>query len=449
MNTQARRVVHAILLMIIVQLGGCTKDPTEIIPVDNNDGMICISVMSEPMGEETMQTRADDNGLETTVENLWIIPMSSNDQIAGIPIYVESLSSSEGSYSVSLQLSSSAQYIIAIANTNDQTLFKNVVTLEDISSVSRAFRQTGGPLPMAGSSEITDGNCDIKLRIACAKLTFKLAVDLPAGHKFDLSYISVYGPPFEIVYYRDENSLYPTGLDDIYPKDFDMQYLYNLTPAEKTFSATPIDCGTVYLPECAYGIGSGTTQKEKDAMHCLGLGNEWVGGHASHIVMYGKYFNGSDWWNVFYKIYLGRNAINDYNVIRGTHYTVISTIKGIDFTDTRVSSSCATGFYDYTSNLSGRLVVATYDVSDNASIAEARTLCETKMGSSWHLPELKEMNLIAAMQAWNTASEYGFVTNAPYWTSTSSSSTDNYVFSWPGTVSSSNGTARVRCIKRL
>lgn len=54
---------------------------------------------------------------------------------------------------------------------------------------------------------------------------------------------------------------------------------------------------------------------------------------ATYMLIYGTYSKSGQMNNVVYKIYLGENAYNNYDVVRGKHYTFNVTIKGLNQID--------------------------------------------------------------------------------------------------------------------
>lgn len=54
---------------------------------------------------------------------------------------------------------------------------------------------------------------------------------------------------------------------------------------------------------------------------------------ATYMLIYGTYNKSGQMNNVVYKIYLGENAYNNYDVVRGKHYTFNVTIKGLNQID--------------------------------------------------------------------------------------------------------------------
>ena len=160
-----------------------------------------------------------------------------------------------------------------------------------------------------------------------------------------------------------------------------------------------------------------------------------------------------------YRIYLGSNAISNYDVKRNTHYTVTATIKGLNELDARIELNGATlaiEYYDYTDNMTGWFVYAKADASSSGMTWEnARRECAKTHG--WRLPTLTELELIYCLHGWRTGTgTNGFAANW-YWTSTedASNSSNAYAVRFgsnderPLKQMDKNSSCFVRCIRDL
>ena len=91
-----------------------------------------------------------------------------------------------------------------------------------------------------------------------------------------------------------------------------------------------------------------------------------------------------------YRIYLGADAVSNYDVKRNTHYTVTATIKGVSEMDARITIGAETlnpspDFYDYTDNLTGWFVYARTDAS-TMLMSWQDALLECAKTPGWRLP---------------------------------------------------------------
>ena len=118
----------------------------------------------------------------------------------------------------------------------------------------------------------------------------------------------------------------------------------------------------------------------------------------------------------YYTIFLGANNTDDYNLRRNTHYTVNTTIKGWNTSDTRVTRTDI-NYRDYTDNDSPIFAVnamdATVENHSNQIVLwdEAGSVCH----DGWRLPTQGEM---MSMWVFNKGLSYFTATsNRVYWTS--------------------------------
>lgn len=120
---------------------------------------------------------------------------------------------------------------------------------------------------------------------------------------------------------------------------------------------------------------------------------------------------------IYYRIFLGANNTDDYNLRRNTHYTVNTTIKGWNISDTRVTRNTLS-YQDYTDNDSPMFAIdavdATVENHSNQIVLwdEAGSVCH----DGWRLPTQGEM-----MSMWvfkNGFSYFTATSNRVYWTST-------------------------------
>ena len=151
--------------------------------------------------------------------------------------------------------------------------------------------------------------------------------------------------------------------------------------------------------------------------------------------------------DVTYTIFLGANNTDDYNLRRNTHYTVNTTIKGQNTSDTRITRTLR-NYWDYTDNDSPMFVV---DLSDAGPMYWDAAMNAYGSSVGWRLPTHEEM-----MSMWVFKKGLGgFPTKnlCTYWTSTEDFI--NPIYAWrvnmlDGTTDGfikTNGSYYVRCIR--
>lgn len=460
----------ALFLCTAGLLAGCTKEPFEE-PGGPEGELTEITLSPESMGEVAMDTRAVSGVDENKVTDLWVVQLNSGGTAQlQAPQYITNISASGSSYTAKARIKAAESRIYFIANTHNSTLFNDATTsalieAKTLSVTNEASITAENTLPMAGyfSGTPTVGIItNISLKRAVAKLTVKLASDIADGGSFTLTSVKVYNAPKVLHWFRDPSKPVPTTTAaDCYPATsagVNTNWT-DLTPSDKTLSATAKECGGCYLPENGRGQGTAGDQKDKTAAKALG-GASGQGNYATYIEIIGDYTTdlGDKYTGNKYRFYLGRNAFDDYNVLRNSHYTVTATIKGLHKWDARITVGTETlnsnpDYYDYTDNRTGRFVYARTNTGSGMSWKNAQLECAKTPG--WRLPTLTELNIMYCMRdEWTTTSN-GFSNNS-YWSGTCISGT---IF-WNRNLGVGDGNGRansndmvesrfVRCIRAL
>ena len=431
----ALRRAAAVLFACALLLGGCAKEPAEA-PSGSADELTSITLSTGAMGEVEMSTRSLSGVDETAVKDLWVVQLnSSGREILAAPRYFAGgdIASSGGKYTVRMKIKNEASKIYFIANTGDDALFYGVINESEIAAKTLAVTDEaslapGGALPMCGLFSGTPtadnlGDGSIALTRAVAKVTFKLASTMPAGATFKLTGVKVKNVPQVLHPWRDLTKLEPGSYaKNCYPATdagFAGEFAVGTQTDYDGFDGTQITFPAVYLPENGRGTGTAKKQQNKNADHALG-GAEGQGNYATYVEVTGEYTGPDqpDTYNVTYRIYLGGDAVKDYNLLRNTHYTVTTTLKSPTDFDTRIETvfagSTDTEAWDYTGKRVGWFVAAAADASpDKKTWAEALKACP----DGWRLPSLDELNIMYCMRdTWATGSN-GFVIGS-YWSAT-------------------------------
>ena len=392
---------------------------------EQTDILTEITFSPKPMSEFEVDTRAlTDEVNEWNIYDLWVLQFKPDGSRIQVQQYFSSVHNGGDVYSVKARLEKQEGIICLVANTFSNTLFRDLTTLNSVAAIAKNLQaeddlvskdpNSGTKLlPMVGyytgtpSSEMPLG--EIKMEPIMAKVSVNLATDLgPNGASFTLTSVKVCNVPQKTYYYRDPLNRRPKNEEMTYPATsvgFIDEWA-DLTPSDKTLSTTPKLCGSCYLPENARGdVGNGQEFKDKNASTALG-GAEGQGNYATYIDVKGVYSNPmKDRINVTYRIYLGPQGY-DYNVLRGYHYIVNITIRGMDRTDTQIRigeaqmGGCA--IYDYTENLTGRFVYAQTNIATTLW-AYAMLTCNKNTG--WSLPSMKDLNIMFALRdTWDVKS---------------------------------------------
>ena len=194
-----------------------------------------------------------------------------------------------------------------------------------LAFASEAAVSADGVLPMIGSYEgssvIASGTVQMKRLVA--KISFSFSIDVPGTEKFTPSRVSLRSAASCT---RFLEHTVPTGTSGLYPDAASSDNFINY-PAVSV-SGTGSFTYTWYVPENLRGVVAGLEPSEK--------GSENAPAGSTFIEIGGDYQRGSALTDVTYTIYLGENASTDFNVVRNYHYTVSSTIKGLNSRDLRV-----------------------------------------------------------------------------------------------------------------
>ena len=198
-----------------------------------------------------------------------------------------------------------------------------------LAFASEAAVSADGVLPMIGSYEgssvIASGTVQMKRLVA--KISFSFSIDVPGTEKFTPSRVSLRSAASHTRFL--EHTL-PTGTTGLYPDAASSDNFINypaVSVSGPVSKETPFTY-TWYVPENLRGVVAGLEPSEK--------GPENAPAGSTFIEIGGDYQRGSALTDVTYTIYLGENASTDFNVVRNYHYTVSSTIKGLNSRDLRV-----------------------------------------------------------------------------------------------------------------
>lgn len=470
LNVPGRLHLRAAALSLLAAgllVTGCSKEPFE--GPDGPEGELTeITCFSESMGEVTMDTRAVSGVDESKITDLWVVQLNSGGTaaLAGPQYFSGSqLTNASGKYTVKMKIKAADSRIYFIANTHNSTLYNDATTsalveAKTLAVTNEASLAAGNTLPMAGYFSGTPTVTALKnvtLKRAVAKMTFKLAANT---NYFKLTSVKVYNVPKVLHPYRDPSKLDPgTTTNNCYPatsEDFIGEFV-DLTPDDKTLSSTAKEIGWCYLPENGRGTGTATDQMNKTAATALD-GATGQGNYATYVVVRGikeLAYSENEVLDLSFRIYLGSDAISNYDVKRNTHYTVTATINAsLNVLDVRIEVNGATlafPFYDYTENLTGRFVYAQTNAGAG-SMTWSNALLECAKTVGWRLPTMKELNIMYCLRdTWEKTSN-GFSGNY-YWASNSRSTSfaQNMHFS-SGRLSDDNRTSTapyVRCIRGL
>lgn len=197
-------------------------------------------------------------------------------------------------------------------------------TFADAAAVS-----ADGVLPMIGTITVssTDASGTVDMKRLVAKIDFSFSIDVPSTETFTPSRVSLRSAASHT---RFLELAVPTGTAGLYPDAASSDNFINYPAvfvSDPVSKEKPFTC-TWYVPENLRGVVSGLDAADK------GPANAPAG--STFIEIGGDYLRGGQLIDVTYTIYLGEDPTTNFNVVRNYHYTVSSTIKGLNSRDLRV-----------------------------------------------------------------------------------------------------------------
>ena len=355
------RKTLCILSVVAAALCSCERS-ADTIPVSGEQGgdasgrtarmtfgLSAADMRTSALGAAEGRSTVDEDALK----NLWVLQFDGatdaskllfceyyDASMIGVNDTTDDDSKKSYSLSVALYETSGDTKIYFVANVGPDRFQKfsagdgvpdSDVTLESFEASTLAFASEAavsadGVLPMIGSYEgssvIASGTVQMKRLVAKIDFTFDIQITA-AGEKFTPSRVSLRSAASHT---RFLEHTVPTGTSGLYPDAASSDNFINY-PAVSV-SGTGSFTYTWYVPENLRGVVAGLEPSEK--------GSENAPAGSTFIEIGGDYQRGSALTDVTYTIYLGEDPTTDFNVVRNYHYTVSSTIKGLNSRDLRV-----------------------------------------------------------------------------------------------------------------
>lgn len=464
----------------VLLLSGCTDEWAESGTQGLNvSGAGQIVLVPDEARNVTVATKATAAWEETKIYNVWVIEFdASGHTVACNQILNTNIeAATNGSSIIALTKNAATTEAYFIANT--MTTFSTGSTKAAVQAAALANRTTEESfayspdgntnyIPMFGiwKGATTDKISEVPMYRTLAKVSFKVKADLPQGQEFALQSLQVRQVPNTLQYYRDPNEkapgeaggvkAYPTltasnvfdyEINEFKTEDivgtWDAQWMTSSAQDAQTDNtwATVLGSGTSvermwYLPESAQGVTSATAENQKEP-------DESVSPYSTYVEIKGFYKIDALVNSVTYRVYLGENNSNNFNILRNTHYTVIATVKGQNEIDVRVNEIEPENYLDYTDN--GRPWFVMGDGIENASGAG---IASVTCPDGWRVPTRKDLMMAWAykLQPENGSLQPFLWTNETWsggrWSVAMSNGTVQFMASAEGTQ-----TYFVRCVK--
>lgn len=465
----------------VLLLSGCTDEWAESGTQGLNvSGAGQIVLVPDEARNVTVATKATAAWEETKIYNVWVIEFDANgNTVACNQILNTNIeATTNGSSIIALTKNAATTEAYFIANTtatfstgNTKATVQAAALANRTTEESFAYSPDGNTnyIPMFGiwKGAATDKISEVPMYRTLAKVSFEVKADLPQGQAFALQSLQVRQVPNTVQYYRDPKEVAPGETDGVaaYPAlsesnvfdyeinefktedivgTWDAQWMTSSAQDALTDNtwATVLGSGTPvermwYLPESAQGVTSTTAENQKEP------DGQSVSSYSTYVEIKGFYEIDALVNSVTYRVYLGENNSNNFNILRNTHYTVIATVKGQNEIDVRVNEIEPENYLDYTDN--GRPWFVMGDGIENTSGAG---ITSVTCPEGWRVPTRKDLMMAWAykLQPENGSLEAFLWTNETWsggrWSVAMSNGTVQFMASADG-----SQTYFVRCVK--
>lgn len=358
----------------------CMKEPASTDGGDNGSGQPVearFSLATAPMNQIEVRATPDLSGYEAFENKIaTLIVAQYVDSVAVyVAIFKDMSKVNVRDIPVTLQESPSHVYFlvntierddmslsVAVGDPESELMTDEVAFSADFADIGRGYPQNVDPMPMIGVWRGTPRGgaipVPVKVYRSMAKMTLTLSADLPAGDKFDLKQAYVACPYYNHTNYceplwRDPEKLdgegvAPYGGIGRVSNSYRDRYMIN---QYGELVGNPVTAIT-YMGEAYYGYGNkGTAKYQKDKTpetgpRIPGVAAEDTG--YTHLCILGNYTDGQTGISrpLVYRIYLGGNNTDDYNILRNHHYKVSVTLMGKSQTDVRIEWNGNVGTID-------------------------------------------------------------------------------------------------------
>ncbi len=295
---------------------------------------------------KTASTRTESSVDESVLKNLRVLQFDgkqTGSKLVFNEFYAEDqIVTEEGKKKLYVSLFEQEESCIYVIANTSESQFKSLsenTTLGEFEAMTLKFANenevtlTGAALPMVGKSEAsTAASSDIPISLTrmVAKVGFTCTVNIPASIKesFTITRMQVLDAASGVCF---KAPTVPTATSGLYP-DGSLSDNFLDYPEVSVAGATTAS-HTWYIPENLRGVVAGLTAKTK--------GGDKVPAHSTCIEVSGDYVKNVGQANeslqdVTYRIYLGGNESDNFNLIRNNSYTVSIKIEGKNAQDVRV-----------------------------------------------------------------------------------------------------------------
>lgn len=421
-------------------LTGCTKEPDAGQPVGQTPAETVKAMFDLTRDfEQTIEVKATGTENVSTIKDLWIIQMAPDgSKLLQAPVYIPngSVKAQGSDFKIEVELLSAPSKIAFVANSNSSSLYSSLTLASSEADVAAPIKSTpseaalfnGLGLPMSGTWSGTPSGGNFSGRVgmsrACARVTFTVGAELPAGDSYELQRVQVRQVPNRIWFYRDDSATPDYPFPSL-AKNLMVDYAAQTVTGVKFDGAGNTQTFMWYLPENCRGIGTAPDQLHKTTETAPAGQSDMC----TYIELFGRYTTAEgQTTKATYRIFLGGNNTTDYNLLRNHAYTVNVTLRGQNVSDMRVIVKATTLAYtddpdnsrfllsdeDVCVDLSGSGTIRTYDQwMTGSGTGTDGSLCP----EGWRMPTQKELMLLLAVLP--GIPDHGLLSdNYGYWSST-------------------------------
>lgn len=285
---------------------------------------------SVKMNDEEFLTRAELSPItkENLLSGLWVLQFDNSNNKLVLSEYHTSSEIQNNKLSVALSdIASTTVYFVGnVASGQFSDLKINSTLRSDFESLlltytgEASITNANASLPMVGvyiGSASSDTKQTIELQRLAAKIVFTCKSDLPAGESFAIKTMQLCCVP-KISSYKVQPV--PTDASPVYPAANAGNFMdyYAVYPQGSDVSKGVTQVW--YVPENLRGVKKGLTEAQKGEANAPAF--------STYIEVKGTYTQGTESFDVVYRVYPGGNASDNFNLIRNYKYTITMTIKG-------------------------------------------------------------------------------------------------------------------------
>lgn len=325
---------YIILLLAVLGVVSCSKDDMDATEGNFTEVKARVNLVTSDFSQ--VQTRLSEDE-ENAWSNVWIAQFDDSGNI--VPASVAEHLESEGNFTITLAPCADTKvYFVTNLATNP---FVGISTLDDFlaSSYSTTDITDGNRLVMVGVWEgAVTGNVGlidivVYAKRMTAKVDFVIQTVQPGGNyyiratKVQLGGVATtmtYGTGSKVTSSADVVTLAECALTKDDAKSSELFYYYTAP--------------TQYMLENMQGThGSASSDIEKNA----NAPKDGADDISAYVLVWADICDAMNYGKAVYKIYLGENSFDNFDICRNTHYTVTITINGLGntTTDIRVDKS--------------------------------------------------------------------------------------------------------------